>query len=248
VSAVAVVTGASSGIGAATARRLAGEGFAVLAGARRAERVDALVAGLPDARAAALDVTDEASTAAFAAGVERCDVLVCNAGGAHGLDPIAAADDGDWRAMWETNVLGTVRTVRAFLPALRAAPDPRVVVVTSPAGHEVYAGGAGYTSAKHAQVAVAETLRLELLAEEIRVIEVSPGMVETEFSLVRFGGDGDRAAAVYAGVQPLSPEDVADAIAYAVTRSPNITIARIDVFPRRQASAQRVHRHQETHP
>jgi NADP-dependent 3-hydroxy acid dehydrogenase YdfG len=239
---IAIVTGASSGIGAATARRLHAEGFAVVAGARRRERLDALAAELPGARAATLDVTDDASVDALAASVERCDVLVCNAGGALGLDEVVAGDDEQWRTMWETNVLGVARTVRAFLPALRAAPAARVVVITSPAGHEVYRGGGGYTSAKHGAVAVTDTLRIELLPDGIRVIEVSPGAVETEFSLVRFDGDADRAAAVYAGFDPLTGEDVADAVAYAVTRPPGVTIARMDVLPRAQASVQHFHR------
>lgn len=239
---LAVVTGASSGIGAATARRLAAEGFSVLAGARRVQRLQALAAEVPAVRPAALDVTDEASTVGFAAAVSRCDVLVCNAGGALGLDNVGEADDEQWRTMWETNVLGVVRTVRAFLPALRAAPDPRVVVITSPAGHELYPGGAGYTSAKHAAVAVTDTLRLELLSEGIGVTEVSPGALETEFSLVRFAGDAARAAAVYEGIRPLTGDDVADAIAYAVTRPAHITVGRIDVLPRQQAAAQVFHR------
>jgi NADP-dependent 3-hydroxy acid dehydrogenase YdfG len=239
---IAVVTGASSGIGEASARRLAADGFSVLAGARRRERIEALATEVPGVHSATLDVTDEASTEAFAQLVPRCDVLVCNAGGALGLDPIATADDEQWRTMWETNVLGVVRTVRAFLSTLRAADDGRVVVVTSPAGHEVYRRGAGYTSAKHAAVAVADTLRLELLPEGIHVTEVSPGVVQTEFSLVRFGGDEARARAVYEGVEPLTAADVADAIAYAVTRPSRITISRIDVLPRQQAAAQEFHR------
>ena len=155
-------------------RRLAREGFDVVAGARRADRLEQLVAELgPPARAHALDVTDQASVDAFAAQVESCAVLVCNAGGALGLDPLPDITDEQWRAMWEVNVLGVVRTVRALLPALRASGDGRIVVVTSIAGHEVYANGAGYTSAKHAAAAVTDTLRLELLAEPIRVIEIA---------------------------------------------------------------------------
>jgi NADP-dependent 3-hydroxy acid dehydrogenase YdfG len=238
----AVVTGASSGIGAATARRLAAEGFAVIAGARRRERVVEALAGLQDAQARALDVTDDASLLALAESVERCDVLICNAGGALGLDPVVSGNDEQWRTMWETNVLGSVRTVRALLPALRAAGDGRVVVVTSAAGHAIYAGGGGYTSAKHAEVAVVDTLRVELLPDGIRVIEVSPGAVETEFSLVRFGGDQRRADAVYEGFEPLTADDVADTIAFAVTRPPNVTIARLDVLPRSQASMQHFQR------
>jgi NADP-dependent 3-hydroxy acid dehydrogenase YdfG len=233
---VAAVTGASSGIGAATARRLAEAGFHVRAGARRLERVEAVVAELPGAQARRLDVTDEASTQAFADGVERCDVLVCNAGGALGLDPVVENTDEQLRAMWESNVLGVVRTVRAFLPALRAAPDPQVVVVTSMAGHQVYVGGGGYTSAKHAAAVMVETMRLELLEDGIRFVEIAPGAVQTEFSTVRFAGDEARAARVYAGIDPLTADDVADAIAWAVTRPAHVTVARIDLLARRQGS------------
>jgi NADP-dependent 3-hydroxy acid dehydrogenase YdfG len=241
----AVVTGASSGIGAATARQLAAAGFDVVLGARREERLAEVAAGIgPAARAHRLDVTDPDSLAAFAAAAPECSVLVCNAGGALGLDPVEAADDGQWRSMWESNVLGVVRTVRAFLPALVASGDGRLVVLTSVAGHEVYPGGGGYTSAKHAAAAVTTTLRLELLGRPVRVIEVAPGAVETEFSVVRFGGDAERAAAVYSGLTPLSAEDVADAIVWAVTRPPHMTVARIDLLPRDQASARDFHRRQ----
>jgi NADP-dependent 3-hydroxy acid dehydrogenase YdfG len=240
---VAVVTGASSGIGAATGRRLAAEGFDVIATARRLDRLDALAADVgPAVRPHRLDVTDPDALDGLAANVDRCAVLVCNAGGALGLDAVATLDEGDWRGMWESNVLGVALTVRAFLPALLASGDGRVVVVTSVAGHQTYPGGGGYTSAKHAAAAVVDTLRLELLGKPIRVTEVAPGMVETEFSAVRFRGDPDRAAAVYAAMTPLSAEDVADAITWAVTRPPHMAVARIDLYPRDQASARDVHR------
>jgi NADP-dependent 3-hydroxy acid dehydrogenase YdfG len=237
----AVVTGASSGIGAATAARLAGLGFDVLLGARRQDRLAEVAAAIGSrARTAPLDVTDPASVSAFAAAAAGCDVLVCNAGGALGFDPVERIDDEHWRWMWEANVLGMVRTVRAFLPALLASGDGRIVVVTSIAGHQVYPGGAGYTSAKHAAAAVTDTVRLELLEAPVRVIEVAPGLVETEFSTVRFGGDADRAGRVYAGVTPLVAEDVADAIGWAVTRPPHVTVSRIDLMPRDQASTRDV--------
>jgi NADP-dependent 3-hydroxy acid dehydrogenase YdfG len=239
----AVVTGASSGIGAATARHLAAAGFDVVLGARRLDRLEEVAASIgPAARAHRLDVIDPESVTEFAAAVPECAVLVCNAGGALGLDPVETGDDVEWRWMWESNVLGVVRTVRAFLPALVASGDGRLVVVTSIAGHEVYPGGGGYTSAKHAAAAVAATLRLELLGRPVRVIEVAPGMVHTEFSTVRFGGDDERATAVYSGMAPLTADDVADAIGWAVTRPPHVTAARIDLLARDQASTRDFHR------
>jgi NADP-dependent 3-hydroxy acid dehydrogenase YdfG len=239
----AVVTGASSGIGAATARRLAAEGFDVVLAARREDRLRDLAAELGDrARIQRLDVTDAASVAALAEAVPACAVLVGSAGGARGLEPVADFDEAAWRRMWEANVLGLARTVRALLPALEASGDGRVVAVTSVAGHETYPGGAGYTGAKHAAAAVIDTLRVELLGRPVRVIEVAPGLVRTEFSRVRFDGDEARADAVYDGVQPHTAEDVADAIAFAVTRPPNVTIARMDLLPRAQAGARDVQR------
>jgi NADP-dependent 3-hydroxy acid dehydrogenase YdfG len=243
----AVVTGASSGIGEATARRLASQGFRLRLGARRLDRLARLAAELGErddgaSSYAALDVTDDESVRAFAAATEGCAVLVCNAGGALGLDPVVGYDDAQWRTMWETNVLGVARTVAAFVPLLRASGDGRIVVVTSVAGHQTYPGGGGYTSAKHAAAAVTDTLRVELLGEPIRVTEVAPGMVETEFSTVRFDGDEQRAAAVYEGVVPLTADDVAEAITWAVTRPPRVAVARIDLFPRDQATARDVHR------
>jgi NADP-dependent 3-hydroxy acid dehydrogenase YdfG len=164
-------------------------------------------------------------------------VLVCNAGGALGLDPVERASDDDWTRMFESNVLGVARSARAFTDKLVASGDGRIVVVTSVAGHQTYPGGGGYTAAKHGAAAVVETLRVELLGRPVRVIEVSPGAVETEFSLVRFEGDSERAAKVYQGLTPLTADDVADAIVYAVTRPAHVTVARIDLYPRDQASA-----------
>src|SRR5689334_16732094 len=177
----ALVSGASSGIGAATARALAGDGFEVVVAARRLERLEELAAEI-GGRALALDVADPASVAALAAALPRCDVLVNNAGGALGLDPVAEADEEQWLRMYESNVLGTMRLTRALLPALIASGDGHVVGVTSIAAFESYRGGAGYTGAKHAQRALLRALRLELLGQPVRVTEVAPGMVETEFS------------------------------------------------------------------
>jgi NADP-dependent 3-hydroxy acid dehydrogenase YdfG len=239
----AVVTGASSGIGAATAIRLAREGFAVVLGARRADRLAQVASACgPSARALPLDVTDPASVEAFCAEVGNCHVLVNNAGGALGLDPIAEADEADWQLMYDTNVMGTMRMTKALMPALVASGDGHIVVVGSIAGHEPYPGGAGYNAAKFAARAFASVLRKELLGLPVRVTEIDPGMVETEFSLVRFDGDADRAAAVYEGVTPLTADDIADCIGFAVTRPSHVNIDTMIVLARDQAGAREVHR------
>ena len=238
----AVVTGASSGIGAASARALAGAGFRVYIGARRLDRLQEVAAPI-GATALPLDVTDAASVDAFTARIPtEIHLLVNNAGGAHGLDRIEAARDEDWQWMWETNVLGTLRVTRALLPALKASGDGHVINVGSIAGFETYAGGAGYTGAKHAVRALTRTLRLELLGEPVRVTEIAPGLAETEFSLVRFAGDAERAEAVYRGLQPLTAEDVADCIVWAATRPSHVNVDEIVVRPRDQATATQVHR------
>ncbi len=241
MSRIAVVTGASSGIGAATARALAGDDFEVVLGARRLERLQALAAEI-GGRAIQLDVTNSKSVEALAAAVPACDVLVNNAGGALGLEPLAEADEEKWRQMYESNVLGTMRMTRALLPALTASGDGHVVNVTSIAGFETYRGGAGYTAAKHAQRALTRTLRLELLGQPVRVTEIAPGMVETQFSLVRLGGDEEAAARVYEGMQPLSGEEVAECIRWAVAQPPHVNVDEIVVRPRAQATADEVHR------
>jgi NADP-dependent 3-hydroxy acid dehydrogenase YdfG len=237
------VTGASSGIGAATARRLAAEGYEVIAAARRRDRLDAL-AQETGARAVTLDVTDAASVEALADSIETCSVLVNNAGGAFGLAPIAAANDEDWQRMWDVNVMGTMRMTRALLPKLEASGDGVVVNLTSTAGHGAYENGGGYVATKHAERALSETLRLEAFGKPIRVVEVAPGMVATaEFSLNRLGGDQAAADAVYAGVPgPLSAEDIADCIAWAATRPWNVNIDLLVVRPRAQAAAHKVFR------
>jgi NADP-dependent 3-hydroxy acid dehydrogenase YdfG len=242
-SGIAVVTGASSGIGAATVRRLVAEGFEVVAAARRVDRLTAL-ADETGCRPLPVDLTDSAAVQAFAAEVQECRVLVNNAGGAFGLVPIAAADEEDWRRMYDVNVLGTLRITRALLSQVIDSGDGVIVNVTSTAAHGVYEGGAGYTAAKHAERAMTETLRLELCGQPVRVSEVAPGMVKTEeFSLVRFGGDQSRADAVYAGVPgPLVAEDVADCIAWIVTRPAHVNIDLLTVKPRAQASAHKIHR------
>ncbi|WP_216902807.1 SDR family NAD(P)-dependent oxidoreductase [Nocardia alni] len=231
---IAVVTGASSGIGEATARELAEQGFHVVVGARRVERLEKLAAEI-GGTALALDVTDEESVRAFCDAVERVDVLVNNAGGAKGLASVAEADLDDWRWMWETNVLGTLRLTKGLLPKLIASGDGLIVTVTSIAGFEIYDNGAGYTSAKHAQGVLHRTLRGELIGQPVRLTEIAPGAVETEFSLVRFDGDADRAAKVYEGIDPLVAQDIAEIIGFVATRPPHVDLDTIVVKPRDQA-------------
>jgi NADP-dependent 3-hydroxy acid dehydrogenase YdfG len=239
---VAVITGASSGIGAASARALSAAGFSVVLGARRLDRVQAVADECgSSARAAALDVTDSDSVTAFAADIERCDVLLNNAGGAQGLAPVAEADEEQWRWMYDANVLGTMRVTRALLPALRAADAGHLINIGSVAGVETYDGGGGYTAAKHALRAVTDTLRLELLGTGIRVTEVAPGLVETEFSVVRLGSQ-EKADAVYTGMTPLSAADVADTITYIATRPAHVNLAYVRLTPTDQATSKAVHR------
>jgi NADP-dependent 3-hydroxy acid dehydrogenase YdfG len=247
----AVVTGASSGIGAATARKLAEAGFHVVLTARRADRLEALAKELvADGRSVstyALDVTDRAAVDTFAAGLGQyppVHVLVNNAGGAVGTEPVADADPADWRAMFEVNVLGVLHVTQALLPALTASGDGTVVVLSSTAGLATYEGGGGYVAAKHGAHVIAETLRLELNGKPVRIIEIAPGMVRTdEFALTRFRGDAERAAAVYAGVaEPLTADDVADSVAWAVTRPAHVNVDLLVLRPRAQASNYKVHR------
>ena len=240
---VAVVTGASSGIGAATARALAAEGFEVVCAARRADRIEALAAEI-GGRAIACDVTVQDQVDALTAAVGgRLDVLVNNAGGALGQEPVAAADVDAWQRMYAVNVIGTERVTRALLPALIAARGA-VVFVTSVAADGPYDGGAGYCGAKAAERMIAGALRLELFDQPVRITEICPGMVHTEeFSLTRFDGDQARADAVYAGVPgPLSAEDVAEAIAWMATRPAHVNIDRMTIRPVAQAAQHKVFR------
>ena len=238
------MTGASSGIGAATARRLAREGFHVYCAARRVDRVEALAEEI-GGTTVACDVTSEQDVAALAELVgERLDVLVNNAGAAFGASPVAEADVAEWRAMYEVNVIGLVQVTKALLPALVASGAGVILNVGSTAGRIAYEGGAGYTAAKHGTQVVTETLRLELYDQPVRVCEVAPGMVRTdEFSLKRFGGDQAKADAVYAGVaEPLTADDVADAITWMVTRPAHVNIDELVMRPRAQAAQHKVHR------
>jgi NADP-dependent 3-hydroxy acid dehydrogenase YdfG len=240
---VAVVTGASSGIGAATARSLAAQGFEVVCAARRAERVAALAAEL-GGRAVVCDVTSAEDVASLAAEVGgRCDLLVNNAGGAYGADPVSTADLDQWRAMYEVNVLGVVGVTKALLPAL-VASEGQIVVIGSTAGQVAYEGGGGYVAAKFAVRSVVDTLRLELWDQPVRVCEIAPGMVRSEgFALTRFDGDQAKADAVYAGVaQPLTEEDIADCVVWVATRPSHVNIDRMTVRPRAQAANHKVHR------
>jgi NADP-dependent 3-hydroxy acid dehydrogenase YdfG len=245
---VAVVTGASSGIGAATANRLAGAGYHVIAAARRADRVEAVAAQIRadggSAEARQLDVTDRAGVDALADSLDRCDVLIANAGGATGADQIADGSAADWRAMYEVNVIGTLNVTQALLPKLIASGDGTVVVMSSTAGFVAYEGGGGYVAAKHGVHALAATLRLELCGQPVRVIEIAPGMVKTaEFAINRFHGDEEKAAAVYAGVaEPLTDEDIADAVTWAVTRPSHFNVDLMVLRPRAQAAQHKVHR------
>ena len=242
---VAVVTGGGSGIGAAIAARLVADGFDVVLTGRRQERLDTAAATLDGhARAVVMDVTDLDSVTTAATEIGPCDVLVNNAGGALGADPVEAADPDDWRGMLETNVVGPLQVTRALLPALRRSPRATVVTITSTAAEIVYPGGGGYTAAKHAERALVETLRLELNGSRVRVVEICPGMVHTEeFSVNRFGGDQDRADAVYQGVDhPLTADDVAECVAFCVRLPQHVNIDRLVVKPVAQAAQHVLHR------
>ena len=241
---VAVVTGASSGIGAATARLLAAEGFRVVCAARRRDRLEALATEI-DGVAVRCDVSDADDVArlAEAAGPDVA-VLVNNAGGAIGLEPVADADVTAWRRMYESNVIGTLQVTKALLPALVASGDGVVVNVGSIAGLTAYEGGGGYTAAKHGVHVMTETLRLELVGQPVRVTEIAPGLVRTEeFSLTRFHGDREKADAVYAGVpDPLVAEDVADAVVWMATRPAHVNVDLLVLKPRAQAAPHKLHR------
>jgi NADP-dependent 3-hydroxy acid dehydrogenase YdfG len=241
---IAVVTGASSGIGAATARRLADEGYEVIAAARRRDRLDELAASHDGIRAVELDVTSSESIAALAQDLDDIAVLVNNAGGAIGTETIEQAIPEDWQQMFDTNVLGVLRVTQALLPALERGAGGHVVITGSIAGHLVYEGGGGYTTAKHGAAVIAETLRLELNGRPIRITEIAPGMVATEeFALVRLRGDAAAAKKIYDGVaNPLTADDIADCIAFAVTRPAHVNVDLLVVKPIAQAAPHKVAR------
>lgn len=236
----AVVTGASSGIGAATVAVLRERGWDVLGVARRGDRLAQVVADT-GAEVFVADLTSDADVAALADHVRElggASVLINNAGGAFGLDSVEEGSIEDWQRMFEINVLGTKRVISALLPILRAGEQASILGVTSIAAHKPYAGGGGYNAAKFAEHALLEVLRLELSGEPIRVLEVAPGMVHTEeFSLVRFGGDQERADAVYATVpEPLTARDIAETIVHAVTAPAHISQDLIIVKPVAQSA------------
>lgn len=244
----AVITGASSGIGAASAVKLAEAGYRVVLTARRADRLAEVaqrIAALGgQATCHQLDVTDRAAVDALAASLDRCDVLVANAGGAVGADTVAAGSPDDWRAMYEVNVLGTLHVTQALLPRLVDSGAGTIVVMSSTAGFVAYEGGGGYVAAKHGTHAIAATLRLELAGQPVRVIEIAPGMVRTdEFAINRFRGDAEAAAAVYAGVaEPLTAQDVAEAVAWTVTLPQHFNVDLMVIRPLAQAAQHKVHR------
>ncbi len=244
MSPIALVTGASSGIGAATVRLLAARGFGTIAAARRVDRCRELAREV-GGTAIALDVTDPESVDAMAAEIGDLDAIVHCAGGALDLENVAEADLDVWREMYEANVLGVVRVTQALLERIERSPRGHIAVVGSVAGVEVYPGGGGYTAAKHAVNAVVRTLRLELLGRPVRVTEIAPGMVETEFSLVRFEGDEQRARDVYRGIDPLTAVDVAEVIAFALERPAHVNVDYVAVKPVAQATAMVSHRRQE---
>ncbi len=237
----AVVTGASSGFGAATAHALRTAGFSLVLGARRLERLREVAASL-GAEAWPLDVTDLASVTAFCERLGPVHLLVNNAGAALGLDRIADSVEQRWSEMFELNVLGVLRMTQSLLPRLIASGDGHVINIGSTAGRETYPGGGGYTASKHALRALTQTLRLELLGQPVRVTEIDPGLAETEFSRVRFYGDEARAKAVYQGLTPLTAEDVAECVAFAATRPAHVNIDEIVLRPRDQATSTMVHR------
>ena len=242
---LAVVTGASSGIGAASARYLAREGFEVICAARRLDRIEALAKEI-DGRAVQCDVTSADDVAALAAAVgDELQVLVNNAGGAFGFEPVAEADLDAWRRMYEVNVIAVAAVTKSLLPALIAGRGT-IIVMGSTAGQVAYEGGGGYVAAKHGAKAVVDTLRLELWDQPVRVTEIAPGMVQSEgFALTRFGGDQAKADAVYAGVrEPLTADDIADIVTYVATRPAHVNLDRITVRPRAQAAQHKVFREQ----
>ncbi len=245
---VAVVTGASSGIGAATAIRLAEAGYRVVLTARRTDRLEQvakhIVAVGGSAEVHQLDVTNRTEVDAFAQSLDALDVLIANAGGAIGADSVADSSPADWQAMFDVNVLGTLNSVQALLPKLIASGAGTIVLMSSTAAFTAYEGGGGYVAAKHGTHAIAATLRLELYDKPVRVIEIAPGMVKTaEFAVNRYRGDADKAAAVYAGVkEPLTDADVADAVAWAVTRPAHVNVDLMVLRPRAQAAQHKVYR------
>ena len=244
----ALVTGGGTGIGAAIARRLARDGFEVVVAGRRREKLDAVVAEIEAAggaaRALVMDVTDPESVSAGVGSLGRCDVLVNNAGGALGVTRVEDGDPQEWERMYASNVVGTLRVIQAVLPLLRESARATIVDISSIAGERVYEGGAGYVAAKHGTSVVSETLRLELNGENIRVVDIRPGMVRTEeFSLTRLHGDQAAADKVYDGVdRPLVADDIAECVGFVVGLPQHVNIDTMVIKPVAQAAPHKIHR------
>ena len=246
-----LITGASSGFGAAAAVAFGREGAKVLLGARRMDRLEAVAAdarsaGAPEALVHALDVASTESVEAFAAWVRThtasVDVLINNAGGAHGTEHVTAAKDADWEAMFQSNVLGLLRMTRAIVPLMRETPGAFILNIGSVAGRTAYEGGAGYCAAKAGELSITKALRLELNGTGIRVGTIDPGLAETEFAMVRFKGDATKAKKVYEGMEPLTAVDIADALVWAASRPTHVCIDEMVIKPTAQAEVYKVHR------
>lgn len=241
----ALITGGGTGIGAAVARHLADEGFDVIVAGRRRDKLDQVVAEVGErSRAITLDVSDVAAVREALGILERLDVVVNNAGGALGVSRVEDADPAEWQQMYAVNVLGALNVIQAALPLLRRSPHATIVNMSSIAGERVYEGGAGYVAAKHGTSVLSETLRLELNGENIRVIDLRPGMVRTEeFSLTRLHGDQSAADKVYEGVdRPLVADDVAACVAFVVGLPQHVNIDSMVVKPVAQAAPHKTHR------
>lgn len=246
-----LITGASSGFGAAAARQFGAAGAHLLLGARRRDKLEATAAaaraaGAASAQAHPLDVASTASVEAFTtwarALTPQVDVLINNAGGAHGLEPVAEGRDADWEAMFQSNALGVLRMTRAVLPLLPRDAGALILNIGSIAARTPYEHGAAYCGAKAAELAITRALRLELNGTGIRVATLDPGMAETEFSVTRFKGDAARAAKVYAGVCPLTADDVAEAMVWMASRPPHVCVDELVLKPTDQAAIYKVHR------
>lgn len=256
-----LITGASSGFGAAAARAFGAEGSRLLLGARRVERLEKVAAqareaGASEAHFHPLDVAQTSSVDAFLswarqtiaarADANNLHVLINNAGGAHGLDPVAQGKDEDWEAMLQTNVLGILRMTRAALPLMLNNPGGSIINIGSYAAHSVYEGGAAYCAAKAGELQISRTLRLELSGTGLRVSSIDPGLAETEFSLVRFKGNAERAHNMYAGTHPLVAEDIAEILVWVASRPNHVNIDEMLIKPVDQAAMHKVFRRPAT--
>jgi NADP-dependent 3-hydroxy acid dehydrogenase YdfG len=249
-----LITGASSGFGAAAARAFGVEGAKLLLGARRTDRLERVAAearqaGAPEAHFHVLDVTKTPSVETFVVwargkmgGQKDLHVLINNAGGAHGQDSVAEGKDADWETMLQTNVLGVLRVTRAALPLMPHDAGASIINIGSVAGHTAYEGGAVYCAAKAGELQITRALRMELNGTGIRVSTVDPGLAETEFSLVRFKGDAVRAEKVYEGINPLTAEDIAEILVWVASRPPHVNIDELLVKPVDQAAIHKIYR------